>query len=529
MSVSHGRRQHREAAAAHAPPADTLTPADRYAELFVDVQRQAVFSDSKTFVDCAPRHAPEEILADYRARRHRPGFDLAAFVHSAFTLPRLAHHDFVSVPGRDILQHIEALWPYLSRAPQQHPPRGSLLQLPQRYIVPGGRFAELYYWDSFFTMLGLPGGTDSLVEDMTENFAYLVDTYGHIPNGTRTYYLSRSHPPVFALMTRLCEQRGGHPATDYLPQLLREHAFWMAGEDSARPGEPHRRVVRLPTGECLNRYWDDRCTPREESWREDVATAGRSGRPQQEVYRHLRAAAESGWDFSTRWLAEDASGQVSTDLATICTTDLLPVDLNALLYFLELHIAELGERHGDAAIAATFRQRASTRAAAMARLHWDAEQGFYVDYDWRRQQRRRTLSAATLMPLYCGLAGPGEAHALAHTVRTRMLAPGGVATTETMSGQQWDRPNGWSPLQWIAVEGFARCGESALSEEIRGRWLRTVEQVYAHEHKLLEKYALRPGTATGGGGGEYPLQDGFGWTNGVVACWLQHRDTHSPT
>ena len=525
MSASHSRGQHRQVAAAQAPPPDTRTPADRYAELFVDVQRQSIFSDSKTFVDCAPRHDPEEIVSDYRVRRHRPGFDLAVFVRSAFTLPRLAHDSFVSVPGQDILQHIEALWPHLCREPEQHPPRGSLLQLPQRYIVPGGRFAELYYWDSFFTMLGLPGGSGSVVEDMTENFAYLIDTYGHIPNGTRTYYLSRSHPPVFALMTRLCQERGGHPAADYLPQLLREHAFWMDGEDGLQPGEAHRRAVRLPTGECLNRYWDERCTPREESWREDVATAARSRRPPEEVYRHLRAAAESGWDFSSRWLAEDEAGQVSMDLATICTTDLLPVDLNALLHFLELHIADLAEKQGDADMARAFRRRAGDRVAAMARLHWDADQGCYVDYDWRAQRRRRALTAAALMPLYCGLAGAGEARGVAQAVRTRMLSPGGMATTEFTSGEQWDRPNGWAPLQWIAVEGFARCGETALSEEIRGSWMRTVQQVYANEGKLLEKYALRTGTGpTGGGGGEYPLQDGFGWTNGVLACWLQHRD-----
>jgi alpha,alpha-trehalase len=373
-------------------------------------------------------------------------------------------------------------------------------------------------------MLGLPGGHGSVVEDMTENFAYLIDTYGHVPNGTRTYYLSRSHPPVFALMTRLCQERGGHDACDYLPQLKREHAFWMDGEDHVQAGEAHRRLVCLPTGERLNRYWDDRCTPREESWREDVATAARSNRPAPEVYRHLRAAAESGWDFSTRWLAEDASGRLSTELSTICTTDLLPADLNALLHVLETQIAALSDQQGDAGTAAAFRERARQRADAMARLHWDAAQGIYVDYDWRQRRQRRAFTAAALMPLYCGLGGRDQARALAGAVRSRLLAPGGLATTEVESGEQWDRPNGWAPLQWIAVEGFRRCGEPELAEEIRSRWLATVQTVYAREGKLVEKYALRPSAheaPTGGDGGEYPLQDGFGWTNGVLACWLQ--------
>lgn len=526
MSATHERPQRRQDSAAGTPPPDALTPADRYEELFVEVQRQRVFPDSKTFVDCAPRHAPEEILAAFRAQRHAPGFDLTAFVHANFLAPRPAHHAFVPEPGRDLLTHIEALWPHLTRAPQHHPPRGSLLQLPHRYVVPGGRFVELYYWDSFFTMLGLPGGHGSVVEEMTENFAYLIDTYGHVPNGTRTYYLSRSHPPVFALMTRLCQARGGHDACDYLPQLRREHAFWMEGEDHLQPGEAHRRVVRLPGGELLNRYWDDRCTPREESWREDVATASQSGRPAEETFRHLRAAAESGWDFSTRWLAEDASGRPSTQLATIRTTDIVPVDLNALLYVLETHIADLSERQGDGATASAFRRRAQDRAAAMQRTQWDSVQGIWVDHDRMQGRRRHAFTAAALMPLYCGVGDPAQHRSLAQAVRTRMLAPGGLATTGCASGEQWDRPNGWAPLQWLAVEGFARCGETALAEQIRERWLKTVRTVYAREGRLVEKYALRHGTdaPTGGGGGEYPLQDGFGWTNGVVACWLKHCD-----
>ena len=520
-AAPHARPHHRQATAAEAPPPDTCTPADRYAELFVEVQRQGLFPDCKTFVDCAPRRAPEEILADYRAHRDQPGFDLRAFVAASFVGPRPAHSGFVAVPGRDLLAHIAALWPHLTRAPMRHPHRGSLVQLPHHYVVPGGRFTELYYWDSFFTMLGLPGGHDSVVEEMTENFAYLIDTYGHVPNGTRTYYLSRSQPPVFALMTRLCQGRGGHDACDYLPQLRREHAFWMDGADRLQPGEAHRRVVRLASGELLNRYWDDRCTPREESWREDVATAAQSARPREEVFRHLRAAAESGWDFSTRWLAEDDAGRLSADLCTIRTTDIVPVDLNALLYLLETHIADLGERQGDTATASDFRRRAHVRAEAIARIHWDPGQGIWVDYDARLGRPRRAFTAAALVPLYCGLGDPAQGRALARAVRARLLAPGGLGTSECASGQQWDRPNGWAPLQWLAVEGFTRCGQASLADEIRARWLDTVRTVYARETKLMEKYAIRPGQVpTGGGGGEYPLQDGFGWTNGVVACWL---------
>jgi alpha,alpha-trehalase len=507
----------RHAAAATVPPPDTQTPADRYEELFVDVQRQGVFADSKTFVDCAPRDEPAAILHRYRARRHMPGFDLARFVQECFGAPLSAGADYVPQRGRSLAEHIDLLWPSLIREPLLHPPRGSLLPLPHCYVVPGGRFVEMYYWDSYFTMLGLAeSGLPDMVHCMTDNFAHLIDTYGCVPNGTRTYYLSRSQPPVFALMAQLCEARGGPAQSEYLPQLLREHAFWMDGEDRVAPGTAHRRVVALPDGTLLNRYWDDRCTPREEAWREDVRTAALSGRPREQVWRDLRAAAESGWDFSSRWMADPTQGLPST-----CTTDLLPVDLNCLLHELECTIARLSALGNDHETAAVFARRSSARAQAIDRCCWDAAAGWFADWNWRRGHRSRALTAATAVPLFCGLATPQQARAVEHTLRSRLLRPGGLGTSEHATGEQWDRPNGWAPLQWMAVQGLARYGCDALAAIVRERWMRSVQLVYDRETRLVEKYDLFAGhdLARGGGGGEYPLQDGFGWTNGVARRW----------
>ena len=152
------------------------------------------------------------------------------------------------------------------------PRYSSLLPLPQPYVVPGGRFREIYYWDSYFTMLGLEeSGRRDLVVDMVHDFAYLIDTYGHVPNGTRTYYLSRSQPPFFFEMVGLLSSDDPARAfVRYLPELKREYAFWMEGAQSLRRGRAHRRVVALPDGSILNRYWDDRDTPRDESYREDT-------------------------------------------------------------------------------------------------------------------------------------------------------------------------------------------------------------------------------------------------------------------
>lgn len=533
MPVIDGRAETRRAAVSASPAADVCSPAARYEELFIAVQRDGVFADSKTFVDCAPQAEPEAILAAYRRQSDRAGFDLSAFVHEYFVLPQAAAKGYVSPPGQSLAEHIDGLWDVLTRQPRAHPGRSSLLPLPHPYVVPGGRFAELYYWDSYFTMLGLAeSGRKELLHAMTDNFAYLIDTFGHVPNGTRTYYLSRSQPPVFALMAELCESCQGQGAIRYLPQMRREHAFWMDGAASLQPGQAHRRVVALPDGVLLNRYWDDQDTPREESWREDVATASGAERPPQEVYRDLRAAAESGWDFSTRWLQQPdlhSDAPHSFSLSTICTTSLLPVDLNAFMYKLETTIARLSRQTGDEPTAQAFDARAQRRRAAMDGIMWNQAEGAYFDYDWCSASLRRCLTAAAVAPLFTGMASAQQAAALAATVRQRLLAPGGMASTEWVSGQQWDRPNGWAPLQWMAVKGFGDYGQHELAQEIRSRWLKTVGDLYRREGKLVEKYALRElqnDETRGGGGGEYPLQDGFGWTNGVTRRWLHETPAH---
>lgn len=530
MSGLHTDTHARHAAAAAAAPPDTLSPADRYQELFIDVQREGVFDDCKTFVDCAPLADPAAILSAYRRERSAAGFDLREFVQRHFEPQPHVGERGCARPALPLAAHIDGLWDELTRHPAQHPQAGSALRLPHPYVVPGGRFVELYYWDSYFTMLGLTGpDREHLLHAMTDNFAYLIDTYGHVPNGTRTYYLSRSQPPLFVLMAELCENCHGQGAARYLPQLQREHAFWMDGADTLAPGDAWRRVVALPDGGVLNRYWDDRDTPREESWREDVATAALSHRPAAEVYRDLRAAAESGWDFSSRWLSEEShTGEDRTQaLASIRTTHIVPVDLNAFLHKLETKIAQLSRETGDLATAERYEDHARRRRQAMDDYLWNEAAGAFLDWDWTQQAPRTLLNAATVAPLFTGTASQAQADALAATVEQELLCPGGFSTTQLDTGEQWDRPNGWAPLQWMAASGLAEYGHRELAETIRERWLKTVRDLYARDGKLVEKYALRPthrASAQGGGGGEYPLQDGFGWTNGVVWRWLPEAE-----
>jgi len=155
----------------------------------------------------------------------------------------------------------------------------------------------------------------------------------------------------------------------------------------------------------------------------------------------------------------------------------------------------------------------------MNRYLWDAVSGAFYDYDWAAGARRNVLSAAALYPLFVGEADDAQAHAVADIVRTKLLRPGGLATTENHTGQQWDAPNGWAPLQWIAVEGLERYGLSDPADDIASRWLTTVLQAYGTSGRLVEKYDVDDPNRKGGGG-EYTLQDGFGWTNGVTVALL---------
>jgi alpha,alpha-trehalase len=506
------------AAASPAAPAQAApepfvpTPAQLFGPLFVRVQMDALFKDQKEFPDAVPKAAPSVILQRYRAARPRSRAALLRFVTRNFSLPQPAKTP-PALPEKSLRAHIAALWPLLTRQPAVPAPYSSLLYVPKPYVVPGGRFREFYYWDSYFTMLGLiPDGHLATARDLVDDFSYMLREYGHIPNGARTYYLSRSQPPVYYLMVGLLTHDPAQAWSQHLSDLEREYAYWMRGSAGLHPGEARRNVIDMPDGSILNRYWSAADTPRDESYREDVLLARASGRPPAQVYRDVRAAAESGWDFSSRWLGD------GRHLTTIRTTDIVPVDLNSLLYGLERAISRGCAAHHEPACQRRFAARARRRRQAMDRYLWSARAGYFMDYDWRDHRRDPELSAATLYPLFTGVADARQADAVAGVTRSRLLKEGGLVTTNIASGQQWDAPNGWAPLQWIAVTGLRRYHHPALAREIARRWLASVQRVFAHTGKLVEKYDVEH--ILPGGGGEYPLQDGFGWTNGVTRALL---------
>ncbi|WP_158783005.1 alpha,alpha-trehalase TreA [Pantoea sp. BAV 3049] len=501
---------------------DAPQPPDiRLGPLFHAVQAAKLFPDQKTFADAIPKSNPSSILADWQMQKKQRNFDLRHFVDTNFTLPADGEK-YVPPAGQSLREHIDGLWPVLTRSANQANQWDSLLPLPKPYVVPGGRFREVYYWDSYFTMLGLAeSGHWDRVQDMVENFASLLDKYGHIPNGNRSYYLSRSQPPFFSMMVDLLAQHEGDSAySNYLPELQKEYDYWMADADKLKPGEASKRVVKLKDGTLLNRYWNARDVPRTESYMDDIATAKDvTERNKGELYRDLRAGAASGWDFSSRWFAKPG------DLSTIQTTTILPVDLNALMFHLEQTLAHANKLAKNDEASQRFDALAKKRQDAINRYQWDSRQGWYADYDWQKAAVRPQLTAATLFPLYLKVATEDKAAKTATAVQKQLVKEGGLVTTTNNNGQQWDAPNGWAPLQWAAVEGLNNYGKQALAKDIGMRFLNNVQTTYDKQHKLVEKYVVEGKGLGGGGGGEYPLQDGFGWTNGVT---LKLMDLYCP-
>lgn len=491
-------------------------PDVRLGPLFSAVQKAQFYPDQKTFADAIPKYDPASILADWQMQKKQRNFDLKRFVDMNFTLPK-EQDKYVPPAGQSLREHINGLWPVLTRSTPDASQYDSLLPLPKPYVVPGGRFREVYYWDSYFTMLGLAeSGNWDRVQDMVDNFATELDRYGHIPNGNRSYYLSRSQPPFFSLMVDLlATHKGDEVYRHYQPQLQKEYDYWMADSDSVAAGHASKRVVKLSDGTLLNRYWDARDVPRTESWLDDVKTAEKTPeRDKPQLWRDLRAGAASGWDFSSRWFTDAHS------LASIRTTALVPVDLNSLLFHLEQTLSKSARLAKQDDQAKAFAAAAEKRQAAINRYLWDEKQGWYADYDFSKKQVHNQLTAAALFPLYMQLAGDKQAERTASAVEKQLLKPGGLVTTTVNNGQQWDAPNGWAPLQWVAVEGLEHYNQPQLARQIGQRFLQNVQQTYDKEHKLVEKYVVEGAQLGGGGGGEYPLQDGFGWTNGVTLMLL---------
>jgi alpha,alpha-trehalase len=497
--------------------AQVRSPRQLFPGLFEAVQLSDIFPDNKTFVDATPKRDPVLIMQDYTAQNGKPDFDLKQFVLDNFVVPGSQTNIFKSDISQGIRKHIDTLWQVLYRRHDTVSKYSSLLPLPNDFVIPGGRFRETYYWDSYFTMLGLQESHKTqIIENMINNFAYMIDKYGFIPNGTRTYYLTRSQPPFFSMMLDVLAQDNGQKVlVKYQPELLKEYRYWMRGAERLKPGQTYRNAVRMDAGELLNRYWDESDKPREESYKQDVEAAKKTKQPAGDFYRNIRAAAESGWDFSTRWM--DTTGK----LETIQTTFIIPVDLNCLLYHLELSIAKSYQLQGINAQYKVYLTKANLRKKAILKYSWSEKNSWFMDYNWKTRHITPVKTLAGVYPLEFKIASPIQATKVGSGLKSTFMKSGGLVTTNNRSGQQWDSPNAWAPLQYMAIDGLNNYHQNTLARSVAENWIRTNIDVFNSTGKLMEKYNVID-TDVKAGGGEYPLQDGFGWTNGVLLNLLNH-------
>ena len=427
---------------------------------------------------------------------------------------------------------VNKLWNVLSQKCSQelkdNPDKFSKIYLPHGFIMPGGRFREIYYWDTYWIIRGLLiSKMHKTVKGMLENFCHQISAYGHIPNGTRKYYISRSQQPyLVSMVSKYYECTGDHECLKkMLPFLYSELEFF----------ERNRAVEYKLKGKTFTvfHFSADCRGPRPESYIEDVEIAEelfKTEEDKEKFYLHMKAAAESGWDFSSRWFI-NKDGENTGTLADAKTCYIVPVDLNALMYKNYVHMAEFCALLGDAEGEKVHTAKATHILKTVAELLWDPEENMWFDWDMLNHKRRKYFYASNLSPLWAE-AYPSTLRdsiakcAISYLLRTGALShAGGIPASFHHTGQQWDW-NVWPPLQHMIVSGLNKTRHPiALKVAFSIAKKYTLATIASCNSKrdghceLFEKYdPTHPGLA--GGGGEYEVQQGFGWTNGVLIDFI---------
>lgn len=426
-----------------------------------------------------------------------------------------------------------------------------LLYLENQYVVPGGRFNEMYGWDSYFIILGLlrDGRTD-LARGMVENFFFEIENYGALLNANRTYYLTRSQPPFLSSMVLAvydAEKQAGHADTAWLARAYRylekDYSMWtrdphLAGSTTlARyydfgDGPPteglqdeggfYRKVVNHFT---VHPEQADHYLVEQERGQAAVGPGSSYGitvcdvsmtmaRPECEPERVVRLSAdyykgdrsmrESGFDISFRF---GAYGSATHHYAPVC--------LNSLLYKTERDMDQIGVWIGKASEAKAWRARAETRKSRMQQYFWDGDRGFFFDYDFTSGKKSSYRYLTTYYPLWAGLATPEQAAAVVKNLPV-FEQPGGLAMSPENSGAQWDYPYGWAPVQLLAIQGLRRYGYTAEADRLSHKFLSTVIENFQRDGTIREKYNVVTRSSESQVEVGYQANVvGFGWTNGA--------------
>jgi alpha,alpha-trehalase len=399
-----------------------------------------------------------------------------------------------------------------------------LLYLPRPYVVPGGRFNEMYGWDSYFIVRGLlQDGEVQRARDMVDDAVYEVLAFGKVLNANRSYYLERSQPPLLTGMIRAVYAATHDRAwlASTLPAIRAQHRFWVTPPHLAGTTglSRYRALGEGPAPEVEASERDAEGRSHYDRVRAALRADARAGRDVARFYDEAhdrltplayvadRTVRESGFDTGDRF------GRFSLGIL-----DYAPVCLNSLLYAMERDAAAILDELGEGAEALRWTERAEQRARRLRALSWDEGRGLFLDYDFVRGARRDYPFATTFFPLWVGAATPEEARRVAAVALPLLLRPGGLMTSTNVSGQQWDAPFGWAPLQLVTVEGLRRYGLDADGERVALPFLGTVLAEFVANGAVFEKYdverrasAVAPALRFGYLSNEI----GFGWTNGV--------------
>ena len=422
---------------------------------------------------------------------------------------QMSAEDFATIDIRQLPNDVDEV--------QEH----GLLYLPHPYVVPGGRFNEMYGWDSYFTQVGLVRDDEMvLAKNMVDNFLYQIDHYGKILNANRTYYLSRSQPPFLTQMILDVhrKQRNIPWLRSTVPAIEKYYRFWIE--------EPHltketglSRYYDLgngPAPEVLSGERDDQGRDHYDHVKEyyrthDVKDYDLSQYYDKEkdqltdlFYKGDRSMRESGFDPSNRF------GPFSIDIIHYD-----PVCLNSLLYLMETDTAEILKILGRARQARVWTNRAAERRQSINRLMWDEKDGLYYDYNFARKEVRRYPFVTTFYPLWVGVADKNQAARIVANLHL-FERPGGLLTSTQVTGSQWDAPFGWAPTEMIAIQGLRRYGYNKEADRITANFLSLILKEFIQHNTIVEKYDVERRESEVSAGLKFGYKSneiGFGWTN----------------
>jgi len=508
--------------------------------LLAAVQMAKLFPDCKTFVDMPLKTEAATTLSEWRALVAETGGIIAPevllnFVNEHFEQPggELEDHqpeDFTTEQTfdnimdphyRDFAKELHLFWPKLSRrvAPKVHsnPENYSLIALPHAFIVPGGRFRELYYWDSFWTIRGLlTSKMFATVRGMIENMAHLIDTYGFVPNGNRIYYLNRSQPPLLTWCVDAYFQATQDLAfvQKLMPTLEKELDYFMKNKLINQVGwKSHLFQFRVIAS-----------GPRPESYREDVESAEHIEDllGKQRLWGDIAAAAESGRDFSARWFG--STGAQAGKMGSTRTSSIIPVELNAIICSNLRIFSQFYALLGQPEKASTTLVQYQLMKEAIHQVFWSETHGCWFDFDVSTGKQIEVFFDTNLFPLFAGCAHDNlDGSRIVNYLNVNgILNYQGVPTSLITSGQQWDFPSGWAPMNWMVITGLKAIGQIEVAKTLAAKWIARNYLIYKQSGRMYEKYnvvteCLRSKVEAG----EYELQEGFGWTNGVILDLLQ--------